>query len=157
MASLFLSLKRVPVAALPKISRVLRSFGPTRRAILNFERVPPFLSVVFSSDGLGSRKGRTLILGKARRLALSAVPGVANRLQKHYGLVGGCVSCGTSCNLLMRCPHWDSGTRLCTVYEDRPSICRTFPITPADIRDRNLMNESAQCGFTIQKTVEEVR
>lgn len=25
------------------------------------------------------------------------------------------------------CKHWDPNSRLCTIYEDRPSLCRTYP------------------------------
>jgi Fe-S-cluster containining protein len=25
------------------------------------------------------------------------------------------------------CKHWDKSTKLCTVYEQRPSMCRDFP------------------------------
>lgn len=25
------------------------------------------------------------------------------------------------------CRHWDEDTRLCTIYEDRPNMCRDFP------------------------------
>lgn len=28
-----------------------------------------------------------------------------------------------------KCRHWDEETRLCTVYEDRPWMCRTYPET----------------------------
>lgn len=111
------------------------------------ERIPPFLAAAFSSRGLIHPEGRQLILGKFRRAFLSLSPALARRLQRHYGLVGGCTSCGASCNMLFRCPHWDAGSRLCTVYEDRPSICRTFPITPADLRDRAVANRHNPCGF----------
>lgn len=116
-----------------------------------FERTPPFLRVVFSSQGLPSPVGRKLIWGKFRRFIFSVVPPFAVYLQKKYGLSGGCVSCGASCKLLFRCPHWDDRSHLCTVYEDRPNICRLFPITPADIRDRNLVLAGKDCGFTFKK------
>lgn len=28
---------------------------------------------------------------------------------------------------LFMCRHWDEETRLCTIYEDRPAMCRDFP------------------------------
>jgi hypothetical protein len=63
---------------------------------------------------------------------------------------GGCNRCGSSCKLLFQCPHWDDDSKLCSVYEDRPNICRLFPITPGDLRDRNLVAKSP-CGFTFHK------
>jgi hypothetical protein len=116
------------------------------------ERTIPFVKALFSEAGLGSPEGRTLILGKARRVALSTVPPLARAMQKHYGLKGGCANCGTSCQLLFKCPHWDSRSRLCSVYEDRPNICRLFPITPGDIRDRDIAAKKATpaCGFHFQ-------
>lgn len=111
------------------------------------ERSWPFFVVAFSSRGIISRDGRQLIRGKLRRAIQSLNPAYARRLQIKHGMTGGCVSCGASCNLLIQCPHWDAQTHLCTVYEDRPSICRTFPITPKDIADRNLVIKDKSCGF----------
>jgi len=116
------------------------------------ERTPPFLRAFFSPRGIWSRDGRTLILGKCRRIAISFFPPLAHFLQRHYGLTGGCQSCGASCKLLFQCPHWNDQSHLCSVYEDRPNICRFFPITPADIRDRNLILKDKDCGFTFTKT-----
>jgi len=122
-----------------------------RRIWLIWERTPPFLIAMFSMRGLGSAAGRQLILGKFRRFAISAVPPLARHLQKHYQLTGGCVSCGASCKLLFQCPHWDDQSHLCSVYEDRPTVCRLFPITPGDIRDRDLVLKETRCGFTFKK------
>jgi len=115
------------------------------------ERTPPFLAALFSSRGLIHPEGRQLLLGKFRRATLSFFPSVAKRVQKHYGLQGGCTSCGASCNMMFRCPHWDAKTHLCTVYEDRPNICKTFPITPGDLKDRAISNRNQPCGFTFVK------
>ncbi len=119
------------------------------------ERSVPFFRVaLFSRRGIASRDGRALIWGKLRRFVLSLSPGYAENLRKKYGLSGGCVSCGASCNLLFRCPHWDAKTHLCTVYENRPNICRVFPITPADIRDRNIVLKDKPCGFSFKSPTE---
>jgi hypothetical protein len=116
-----------------------------------WERTPPFLKVVFSKEGIPSKKGRTLIWGKFRRAGLSLFPSVAHRLQVHYGMTGGCEHCSTSCKLLFQCPHWDDTSSRCSVYEDRPNICRTFPITPQDIADRDLVSPNSSCGFKFKK------
>lgn len=115
------------------------------------ERLWPFLLVTFSADGLGSESGRLLIWGKFRRAWLSLFPTYAKKLQQEYGLTGGCTHCASSCKLLFQCPHWDDQTSRCSVYEDRPDICRLFPITPADIRDRNLVSLNTECGFVFAK------
>jgi len=131
-------------ARIPAHSRLRRRLRQTWHVL---ERSPQFFAVVFSREGLGCAQGRILIWGKFRRFALTAFPPVARHLRDHYRLFGGCQSCGTSCNLLCRCAHWDERTRLCTVYEDRPNVCRFFPVTPADLRDRDLAQKDVPCGF----------
>lgn len=115
------------------------------------ERTPPFIKICFSRQGFGSHDGRLLIWGKFRRFLFCIFPPVAVYLHKKHGLKGGCISCGASCKLLFQCPHWDDRSHLCTVYEDRPGVCRYFPITPADIRDRNITLKEKPCGFTFNK------
>ena len=123
--------------------------GPrwVRRLTVIAATFPPFFAVLFTRRGLFSAAGRQLIVGKFRRVFLSSFPAMAKRLQKRYGLEGGCRSCGASCKLLFQCPHWDERSNLCSVYEDRPNICRLFPITPKDIEDRNLVGVEGHCGF----------
>ncbi len=115
--------------------------------------LPPFFSVVFSSKGLGSHPGRLLIWGKVRRIFISFFPPLAHYLQARSGVSGGCDNCGASCKLLFQCPHWDDKNSRCSIYEFRPSVCRLFPITPADIRDRNLVNQEVPCGFRFNPNV----
>jgi Putative zinc- or iron-chelating domain len=129
-------------------SRLSRLEFPGSEAIRQLWRVaPPFVTAVFSREGMLTREGRILIRGKFRRLLICAVPPLARHLRAHYGLQGGCCSCGASCNLLFRCPHWNTDSRLCTVYESRPRVCRMFPITPTDLRDRDLVLRHTVCGF----------
>ena len=119
--------------SLQRMGKNLLEIRWIRRTWHVWERTPPFLKIVFSKDGLLSFKGRTLIRGKFRRAFLSLFPSVAHKLQKHYGISGECQHCSTSCKILFQCPHWDDASSRCGVYEDRPNICRTFPITPQDI------------------------
>jgi len=126
----------------------LYKYRPARRAVYLVQYLIPYFQVAFSKKGIGSRNGRTLIIGKFRRLFLSLIPGLGRALQKHYGLAGGCTSCGASCKLLFQCPLWDDKSHLCSIYEDRPHACRLFPNTPADISDRDLVLKSQPCGFT---------
>ena len=139
------ALLRTAPGAVPRVrhslSRVLRQIWHVG------ERAVPFLLAIFSQKGLPSRNGRVLIRGKFRRIFLTSIPPLARYLQRYHGLQGGCQSCGASCNLLNRCPHWDPHSRLCTVYELRPNTCRLFPITPADLRDRDLALAGQSCGF----------
>lgn len=132
--------------------RFLMKFGFFRRSYYLVRYLIPCTRVTFfSKAGIYSKEGRTLVIGKFRRMFISISPPLAKKLQKHYGLEGGCTSCGASCKLLFQCPHWDEPTHLCTIYEDRPPACRFFPITPADIRDRNIVLKDKPCGFTFQK------
>lgn len=124
---------------------------PFRQTWQLFERLSPFFIAVFSDMGLYTPEGRQLIRGKIRRSFLSLVPPLSRALQRHYGLTGGCVSCGASCNLMFQCPQWNTTTRLCSIYEDRPSVCKLFPITPKDISDRNIVLKDKPCGFAFTK------
>jgi hypothetical protein len=135
------------VAFLTLIGVLLLSFRPLRRAWYLLQRLPPFLSATFSADGVGSLEGRLLIWGKIRRAFLSLVPPLARHLQKHHKLSGGCTNCGSSCKLLFQCPHWDDESHLCSIYQDRPSICRLYPITPSDLRDRDIVSRKTPCGY----------
>jgi len=121
---------------------------PGSETVRQLSRVaPPFVAAILSRKGVLSKEGRILIRGKFRRLLICCVPPLARYLRSHYRLEGGCTSCGASCNLLFPCPHWDKDSRLCTVYESRPRVCRMFPITPSDLRDRDLALRSTGCGY----------
>lgn len=136
---------RVSDVILRRVSkRETRSAETARRILLV---TPELLAAVFSRQGLLSSRGRTLIRGKVRRLLICSIPPLARGLRRHYQLEGGCQNCGASCNLLFRCPHWNAQSRLCTIYDSRPGVCRMFPITPADLRDRDLVLEHRSCGF----------
>ena len=129
-------------------SRLSRLEFPGSEAVRQLWCVAPsFVTAVFSREGMLAREGRILIRGKFRRLLICSVPPLARHLGGHYGLQGGCDGCGASCNLLFRCPLWDTDSRLCTVYESRPCVCRMFPITPTDLRDRDLVLRQTVCGF----------
>ena len=119
-----------------------------RRIWYIFQILPHFFAVAFSADGLGSEDGRQLIWGKIRRTFISLFPPLARALQEKHGISGGCRGCGASCRLLFQCPHWDDRSNLCGIYEDRPTVCRLYPISPADIRDRNLVLKKKPCGFS---------
>ena len=109
--------------------------------------IPCLRVAIFTRQGIWSRKGRILIWGKFRRMFLGLFPPLARQLQLKHGIAGGCRSCGASCRLLLKCPHWDEVTHLCSIYEDRPTACRLFPITPEDLRDRDLVLEGQDCGY----------
>ena len=128
-----------------------------RRMGYILEIFPPFFVAAFSSKGLITHEGRLLVWGKVRRIFLSAIPPLSRYLQRHYGLTGSCQSCGASCKLLFQCPHWDTRSSLCKIYEDRPMICRLFPITPTDLRDRDLVLKQTPCGFSFAKSHEIAR
>jgi hypothetical protein len=131
------------IDAPPASARTLRR---TRNAA-RYARV--FAGIVVRDPGVVWRRTeRTILWGKMRRVIISCIPGLAVRLKRKHGLTGGCISCGTSCNLLFKCPHWDDQSRLCSIYEDRPVTCRLFPITPADLKDRDLASAGKPCGYS---------
>jgi len=65
---------------------------------------------------------------------------------------GACRRCGVCCHLVARkCPalrlHADGGST-CVLYRFyRPVNCRTFPIDPRDLADRDLVAPGTPCGF----------
>ena len=133
--------------------RTTNSPRPQARAIRKIRYSVRYLraftaAIVADPGSVWRKKERTIIWGKIRRTIIGCVPGLALHLKRKHGLTGGCISCGTSCNLLFRCPHWDEKSRLCSIYEDRPITCRLFPITPSDIADRDLAAKGSACGYT---------
>jgi hypothetical protein len=133
-----------------RVMNVLRPYARASRRIRYGARyLRAFMWVIALDPGAILRKTeRRIFWGKIRRAIICCVPGLALYLQRKHGLVGGCVSCGASCNLLFKCPHWDEKSRLCSIYDDRPLTCRVFPITPADIRDRDLASSTTCCGYS---------
>jgi len=130
-----------------RVKNTRSSMSAATAFILCVQRLRDFAIVLFSSQGLGCAEGRLLALGKFRRTLICFSPALAKRLKKHYGVTGGCHSCGTSCNLLFRCPQWDTETSLCKIYDNRPTVCQLFPITPADLRERDIVSKGTSCGY----------
>ncbi|HEX8846235.1 MAG TPA: YkgJ family cysteine cluster protein [Pyrinomonadaceae bacterium] len=51
---------------------------------------------------------------------------------------GECNRCGACCEILFKCPFlkkYDDGTTTCGIYEDRPNVCRLFPIDKRDLAE----------------------
>ncbi len=128
----------------------LKKFSMVRRFFVIARICGVFIPLLLTKRGLFSAEGRQQIRGKARRSFISLYPPLAYRLQKKHGLSGGCTSCGASCNLMFQCPIWNPTTQLCGEYEDRPEVCRLFPITPTDIKDRTLVRKDVGCGFAFK-------
>jgi hypothetical protein len=67
---------------------------------------------------------------------------------------GECLRCGACCHLghlgngkcLRLRPLPDGGTT-CLFYNCRTSNCRTFPIDPRDLADRDLIAPTLPCGY----------
>jgi len=127
--------------------RVLRRIGHLARYLCAFAR-----ALIDDPRAVLRKTERAIIRGKIRRAIICCVPGLPLLLQQKHRLTGGCISCGASCNLLFKCPHWSEGTRLCSIYDDRPMTCQVFPITPSDIRDRDLASKGASCGYAFART-----
>ena len=51
---------------------------------------------------------------------------------------GECNRCGACCELVFKCPFlkkYSDGTSTCGIYENRPNLCRLFPIERRDIEE----------------------
>lgn len=142
-----------PHASARLTGRAMNALQPylraSRRIRYGARYLRAFMQAIAVDPGAILRKTeRRIIWGKIRRAGICCVPGLALHLQRKHGLAGGCVSCGASCNLLFKCPHWDEESRLCSIYDDRPLTCRVFPITPSDIGDRHLASSTTRCGYS---------
>ena len=128
--------------ARPPYARTVRRIRHAVRYLHEFAWV-----IAVNPEVLWREPHRTIVWGKIRRTIICWVPGLASQLKRRHRVAGGCVSCGVSCNLLLQCPHWNEKSRLCSIYDDRPLTCRLFPITPSDLRDRDLASGSTRCGY----------
>lgn len=134
---------RETMDARPPSAWTLRRMRHTARYLRAFMR-----AIVVNPEAMWRDPERTILWGKIRRAVICCVPGLALHLKHRYRVIGGCNSCGASCNLLLKCPHWNETSRLCSIYDDRPMACRLFPITPADLRDRDLASRGTLCGYS---------
>jgi Putative zinc- or iron-chelating domain len=130
-------------AASRPYARALRRIRNMARYLHAFVRL-----IIVDPEVIWRKTDRTIFWGKIRRAIIGCIPGLALRLKRKHGLTGGCISCGASCNLLLQCPHWDEESRLCSIYDDRPITCRLFPITPSDLRERDLASSDTTCGYS---------
>jgi Fe-S-cluster containining protein len=62
---------------------------------------------------------------------------------------GECYRCGACCKLMFHCPALikDNGTIGCKIYDHRSRVCKIFPLTEQDRKDRDLVNPIQKCGF----------
>ena len=123
--------------------------GRGRRFGWCLARLACFFRALLTERGLLSPEGRLAVRGKIRRAAYSFFPERALALRRRHGLGGACGGCGASCNLMFACPQWDPISRGCTIYDHRPTACRLFPFTPADLRERDLLYPHTPCGFAV--------
>ena len=59
-----------------------------------------------------------------------------------------CRHVGACCELGFGCPAFDAQNRLCKIHPHKPLNCKLFPITEADIRERNLLYPQKSCGYS---------
>lgn len=91
-----------------------------------------------------------LMWGTPRRLFLNLFrPGyVRASLARRSGK---CLRCGVCCRLVYRCLYFytKDGLPACRLYNIvRPPNCTRFPITSADIADRDLLSPHKPCGYS---------
>ncbi len=62
---------------------------------------------------------------------------------------GECNRCGLCCQLVFKCPslRYENGLASCGRYHSRPSNCRIFPISEADLEDVRRLAPEAGCSF----------
>ena len=93
-----------------------------------------------------------LLRGVTRRFFLNLFrPGYVRESVKRRQ--GDCVRCGVCCHLVAnkcaRLRFHPDGHSTCRFYElYRLPNCRTFPIDPRDLADRNLVAPDTPCGYS---------
>jgi Fe-S-cluster containining protein len=67
--------------------------------------------------------------------------------------VGDCNQCGKCCEILFRCPFLtriDEETSICSIYENRPKQCGSFPID-----ERCLAEVGFDCTYSFARLPQE--
>lgn len=98
---------------------------------------------------LAAEHSISLLWGKPRRLFHS----VFRRRQLAKSIArrhGECARCGACCRLGVTCSFYSekNGLPSCSVHgKVRPPNCINFPISPADIADRDRVMPERRCGY----------
>ncbi|MBI5778714.1 MAG: hypothetical protein HZA49_04600 [Planctomycetes bacterium] len=94
------------------------------------------------------KKQIVLAWGKIRRMFLVYLRPNKTRVALSVR-EGECRRCGACCAIMFKCPalKGDNGTLHCKIYDLRSNVCKTFPINPKDIKDRDLIMPHKKCGF----------
>jgi hypothetical protein len=90
--------------------------------------------------------------GKLRRayFAIFCPTYIRRNLEKKTGT---CLRCGACCKLLFLCPWYreENGEGKCAFYEQRPYVCKLFPIDKFDLIERDLVMPQRRCGFSFTR------
>lgn len=73
---------------------------------------------------------------------------------------GECERCGVCCHILFRCPFLGEetpGVFACSIHGKKPENCYIFPISPKDMKDRNIVCPSVPCGYKFPRNSEQQR
>lgn len=101
-------------------------------------------------------KGQKIALrGKLRRYYLANL----NKKKADFFLShrkGACIRCGNCCQIGFKCPAYDAESGACTINSIKPLLCKMFPITPADLGDRDTVSLKPSCGFYWEKSEKEL-
>lgn len=65
----------------------------------------------------------------------------------------GCHRTGACCQLGLGCPAYDNTNRLCKIHPHKPLVCKLFPITNEDLKDRDLIYPRKSCGYYFEEGI----
>lgn len=118
-----------------KFKDVLRLFFPTTWNLFKMAVIPTALN-------------RRMLRGKLRRFWLvhfrrRTVEGVLLPRRKST-----CARTGACCQFGFGCPAYDAPHQVCTIHPYKPLVCKLFPITGEDLKDRDFVDRNTKCGYS---------
>ena len=94
-----------------------------------------------------------LVWGKLRR-AYRCFVHMDSVRKGHARRHGECKRCGRCCFMVFRCPFYymEAGVPACRIHNNKPRVCRLFPIDERDLRDRDLVAQKIPCGYSFDQS-----
>lgn len=60
----------------------------------------------------------------------------------------GCQRTGACCEIGFGCPAFDAKGRLCKIHPYKPLVCKLYPLTEEDLKERDLIYPAKKCGYS---------
>lgn len=60
----------------------------------------------------------------------------------------GCQRTGACCEMGFGCPAFDAERRICQIHPHKPLVCKLYPLTEEDLKERDLIYPGKKCGYS---------